>query len=94
MGDVYWLYGLWGIAMVVVFIMAVRLSYRVEARSPGLENTSGLPRNALIFHTLTNLNVARDEETQALRRRMIYLLLANLAGFILLGILISRGAPA
>lgn len=94
MGDVYWLYSLWGVAMVVVFVMAIRLSYRVEARSPGLRNSSGLPRNALIFHTVTNLNVARDAETQALRRRMIYLLLVALAGFVLLGILVSRGSPA
>ena len=49
MGGFYWLYGLWGIAMVAVFIMAIRLSYRVEARSPELKNTSGLPRNAMWF---------------------------------------------
>jgi hypothetical protein len=84
-GNFYWLAGVWGIVMVAIFIIAIRLSYRIEARSPGLANTSGLPRNALMFHTVTNLNVARDPETQALRRRMNILLLLNLLGFMLLG---------
>jgi hypothetical protein len=84
-GNLYWLAGVWGIAMVAIFIAAIRLSYRIEGRSPGLTNTSGLPRNALMFHTVTNLNVARDPETQALRRRMNILLLLNLLGFLVLG---------
>jgi len=94
MGGFYWLYGLWGIAMVAVFIMAIRLSYRVEARSPELKNTSGLPRNAMWFHVVTNTGVARDEETQALRWKMNRLLLVNVAGFVLLGasLLLSREA--
>jgi hypothetical protein len=81
----YWLYGLWGIAMVAVFIQAIRLSYRVEARSPQLKNTSGLPRNALWLHVVTNSGVARDGETQALRQSMNLLLLVNVAGFALFG---------
>ena len=80
----YVLFGLWALAMLVVFIQATRLSYRIEARSPGLTNRSGLPRKAMLFHTITNLNVARDEETQALRRRMIRLLLVVVAGFVLM----------
>jgi len=51
MGGFYWLYGLWGIAMVAVFIMAIRLSYRVEARSPELKRQGraglGRPRRRL-----------------------------------------------
>lgn len=80
----YWLAGVWGIVMVAVFIQAIRLSYRIEARSPDLVNGSGLPRKAMMFHTVTNLKVARDAETQAMRRRMNMLLLVNLAGFGLL----------
>jgi hypothetical protein len=76
--------GLWGVAKIATFIQAVRLSYRIEARSPDLANSSGLPRNAMIFHTVLNWKVARDPETQAMRRRMNMLLLANLAGFALL----------
>jgi hypothetical protein len=80
----YALCGFWGIVMVAIFIWAVRLSYRIEARSPDLANTTGVPRNAMILHTVTNWKVARDAETQALRRRMNRLLLIILAGFLLL----------
>lgn len=76
--------GLWGLVMIAVFIQAIRLSYRIEARSPDLTNKSGFPRNAMIFHTVTNSGVARDAETQGMRRRMIMLLVANLIGFSLL----------
>lgn len=76
--------GLWGLVMVAVFIAAIRLSYKIERRSDGLQNRSGIPRKAMIFHTVTNMNVARDPETQDMRRRMNMLLVVNLAGFILL----------
>jgi hypothetical protein len=81
--------GLWGVAMIATFIQAIRLSYRIEARSPELKKRSRVPRNAMIFHTIFNLNVADDAETQTLRRRMIVLLLTNLAGFVLLGLYIA-----
>ena len=81
--EFYAFSGLWGIAMIVVLIQAIRLSYRIEARSPELKNTWGVPRRAAIIHTVTNWKVARDEETQSLRRTMNRLLLANLAGFLL-----------
>lgn len=76
--------GIWGLVMVAIFIQAIRLSYAVERRSPNLQNRSGLPRKAMIFHTVTNMRVARDPETQDLRRRMNKLLLANLVGFVLM----------
>ncbi|TIT57062.1 MAG: hypothetical protein E5W60_24430, partial [Mesorhizobium sp.] len=81
---VYLLFGVWALAILVVFIQAIRLSYRIEARSPDLTNRSGLPRNAMMFHTITNLSVARDEETQGLRRKMIRLLLIVVGGFLVL----------
>ncbi|RWP72624.1 hypothetical protein [Mesorhizobium sp.] len=80
----YVLCGVWALVMLAIFIQAIRLSYRIEARSPDLANRSGFPRNAMMFHTVTNMNVARDEETQAMRRRMNRLLLIVLAGFALL----------
>jgi hypothetical protein len=76
--------GVWAIAMLVIFILAIRLSYAIERRSSDLQNTSGVPRKAMMFHTVFNLSVARDAETQAMRRRMIALLLANLVGFVLM----------
>ena len=92
---VYLLFGVWTLAILVVFIQAIRLSYRIEARSPDLTNRSGFPRNAMMFHTITNLSVARDEETQGLRRKMIRLLLMVVAGFVLLaaGIGLVDSAP-
>ena len=77
----YLLAGVWALGILVVFILAIRLSYRIEARSPDLTNRSGLPRKAMMFHTIANMKVARDEETQAMRRRMNGLLLIVLAGF-------------
>lgn len=82
----YWLAGLWGIAMVAIFILAIRLSYRIEARSPDLRNTTGLPRKAMFVHTALNWKVSRDPETQALRRRMNFFFLLNLLGFALMWI--------
>lgn len=78
----YVLSGIWGIAVIGVFIQAIRLSYRIEARSPELLNRTGLPMRAQIFHTATNWKVARDPETQELRRKMNRLLLVCLAGMI------------
>jgi len=80
----YWPAGVWAVVMLVIFIQAIRLCYRVEARSPDLRNTSGIPRNAMTLHVIANWKVARDPETQALRQRMNLLLLVNLAGFALL----------
>ena len=77
----YLLAGVWALGILVVFILAIRLSYRIEARSPDLTNRSGFPRKAMMFHTITNMKVAQDEETQAMRRRMNGLLLIVLAGF-------------
>jgi hypothetical protein len=84
MTRVYLLAGVWALAILAVFIQAIRLSYSIEARSPDLTNRSGFPRKAMMFHTITNMNVARDEETQGMRRRMNWLLLIVLAGFVVM----------
>jgi hypothetical protein len=80
--------GAWGVAMIAIFIQAIRLSYRIEARSPDLVNRTGLPRRAMLAHTVANRKVSLDPETQALRRRMNRLLMWNLAGFALFWIVI------
>jgi len=74
----------WALVMLAIFIHAIRLSYRIEARSEGLRNTLGVPQKAMMVHTAFNWKVARDPETQALRRRMLLMLLLNLVGFVLL----------
>ncbi|ANT51401.1 hypothetical protein [Mesorhizobium amorphae] len=95
-GAFYLLCGVWALVMLAIFIQAIRLSYRIEARSPDLTNRSGFPRNAMMFHTVTNINVARDEETQAMRRRMNRLLLIVLAGFVVMwaGLYLMRSTDA
>jgi hypothetical protein len=85
----YILCGVWALLVLVVFIQAIRLSYRVEARSPDLQNRTGIPRNAMIFHTALNLNVARDPQTQAMRRRMLWFLGASFGGLALMGVAIA-----
>jgi hypothetical protein len=42
----------------------------------------------MLLHTVTNWKVARDNETQAMRRRMNLLLVVVLAGFALMGLAI------
>lgn len=86
----YVLSGLWAVAMLTVFIQAIRLSYRIEKRSPDLVNKTGVPQRAQIFHTVTNWKVARDEETQALRRRMNLLLVLCLAGMVAFVVVVSQ----
>ena len=90
----YLLCGVWALGILAVFIQAIRLSYRIEVRSPDLTNRSGYPRRAMMFHTITNMKVARDAETQRMRRRMNRLLLVVLAGFVLLwaGLYLVRSA--
>jgi hypothetical protein len=85
----YILAGAWALAMLAAFIGAIRLSYRIEARSEGLRNRTGLPRYAAIPFTVTNWKVARDAETQALRRRMLTLLGIDIGGFALLWVAVA-----
>jgi hypothetical protein len=68
-----------------MFLVAILLSYRIEKRSPDLVNRTGFPRWAMFFHTMTNLNVARDGKTQSMRAIMLLLL----AGVVLLFILVA-----
>ncbi len=49
-----------------------------------------VPQRAQMFHTVTNWKVARDTETQTLRRRMNLLLLACLAGMIGFALVVVR----
>jgi hypothetical protein len=86
--GIYGLFGVWALAILAIFIWAVRQSYKIEARSPDLHNKSGFPRKAMLLHTVTNWKVARDDQTQARRRRMNLLLVVVLGGFVLMGLAI------
>jgi len=93
-----WFYaicGLWAMAVVFALIRAARLTYRVEARSgrPFLRN--GLPGYANIVPVAFNIGVARDAETQALRRQVVVRLLLILCGFAALWLfIVLAGAEA
>ncbi len=82
----YVISGLWASLMVAILISAIRLCYRIEARSEGLRNRTGVPQKAMILHTAMNWKVARDDETQALRRAMNTRLLLVLAGMVLMAL--------
>jgi len=92
-----WFYivsGVWAVGMLAVFIQVIRLSYRIEHRSDRLRNRTGLPMYAALPFTVTNWRVSRDDETQALRRRMLLLLAIILAGFVLFGGVVLIANPA
>lgn len=89
----YILSALWAAGIVGVFIQAIRLSYSIEARSPDLANKTGLPMRAQIVHTVTNWKVARDAETQALRRRMNILLVICVFGLVVMAASVNWVKP-
>lgn len=69
--------GLWGLLMIANLIVAIRLCYAIEERS-------GQKRSlqfANLIPVAFNVGVARDEETQRLRRRMNLHLLFVPLGF-------------
>lgn len=91
-----WFYviaGAWGIAVIANLIKATRICYAIEARSgrPLLRN--GLPGFANVIPVAFNYGVARDEETQALRREMNKRLLVILGGFAAFWLFIALSGP-
>lgn len=80
---------IWAPMAIGLLIGVIVLSYRIEQRSPNLANRTAVPRFAMIFHTITNLNVARDPDTQKLRRIMLGLLAGIVLLFVLVGFAVS-----
>ena len=78
----------WPILAILFFAGAIVLSYRIERRSEKLAKPD-VPRYAMFFHTIINLHVARDSQTQALRRLMLMLL----AGVAILFVLVALAVP-
>lgn len=72
----------WALVMIAMFISVTRLCYAIEARSGRPMLKGGLPGFANIFPVAFNVGVARDEETQRMRWRMIQRMLAIGAGFV------------
>lgn len=91
-----WFYvisGLWAVAVIALLIDATRLSYRIEARSGRPMMRHGLPGYANVIPTALNIGVAKDEETQAMRREMNRRLYAILAGFVAFGLFVLLMRP-
>ncbi len=88
-----WLFpisALWAIATLYLFFQATRLCYRIEKRShPERFSPGAVPRRANWIAVAFNYKVARDAETQALRRSMNVYLIVIMAGFIAMGLLVS-----
>lgn len=91
-----WFYvisGLWAVGVVLALIRVIRMTYAIEARSgrPLLKN--GLPGYANVIPVALNIGVAKDEETQAMRRDMNRRLAVILAGFVAFGLFVLLTRP-
>ena len=76
------------LAAIGLFISVTRLCYRIEARSNGDNEgqTSALPRFANVPRVVINYHIARDAETQAMRKTLLIRLGIILAIFAVLAI--------
>jgi hypothetical protein len=88
----YVLCAVWGVTIIGTLISATRLCYEIERRSGQLKPGS-VPRYANVIPVAFNLGVARDDETQRLRRRMNQRLLLILLGFGLFALIVMQFAP-
>ena len=79
----------WPTLGIGLLVLVIVLSYQIEKRSPDLLNRTGVPRWAMLFHTITNHKVARDAPTQRLRKLMLLLLVAIVALFVLVAFAVS-----
>lgn len=87
-----WFYvvsGVWAVGVLLALIRVIRMTYAIEARSGRRPLKYGLPGYANVIPVALNLGVARDEETQAMRRRMNRRLGAILGGLIAFGLFVA-----
>ncbi|MEZ5810110.1 MAG: hypothetical protein R3D45_01740 [Rhizobiaceae bacterium] len=86
--------GVWGIAVLALFIPAIRYCYAAEKRSYPEKFEGRLPRRANMIAVAFNFaGIARDAETQALRWKMNRLLIVILASYLAMGIAIFAFGP-
>jgi hypothetical protein len=60
--------GLWGLAVMGMLVRVIILSYAIDGRS---RPKPSWPQNTRWIENMLNLGVARDAETQKLRREML-----------------------
>ena len=84
---------LWALGTITLLILAIRLSYKIEHRSGIGQAKWKIPVYASVIPVAFNIGVARDAQTQALRRRMNLYLVTILIGYIVFGIIVATLGP-
>ena len=84
---------LWALGTIALLILAIRLSYQIEHRSGIGQAKWKIPVYASVIPVAFNIGVARDAQTQALRRRMVLYLVTILAGFVVFGMIVATLGP-
>lgn len=67
--------GVWGVVVIGLLLVLLRLSYRIERRSNPEKFKRWPMRYANPIGTALNINVARDAETQGLRKKLLLILM-------------------
>ena len=79
--------------MIYLLFKAVTLGLRIDRRSHPEKYAPGVEPGRLNLPAITvNWKIARDAETQSLRKRMLWLLLVVILGFAVVGLLLSWAA--
>ncbi len=79
--------------MLYLLFQITKLAYRIDRRSHPERYAAGVEAARLNIPAIAvNWKIAKDMETQALRKRMNVLLLAVFLGFAVMGLLVSWAA--
>ncbi len=82
-----------GATVIYFLFQATTLGFRIDRRSHPERYVPGAPERRLnLLAVAINWKIAKDSETQALRRRMNLFLLAALLGAAVTGLLVSLAA--
>jgi hypothetical protein len=74
--------GIWGVATIIGFVVAIRICYGIEAHLPdAVSAVRHWPCFARVLTVAFNNGVARDADTQTMLRRMNRILLLIMLGF-------------
>lgn len=90
MHPLFYVSTIWAVVTLALFVAVIRLSYRIEARSKPARR---IPVFTNFIATALNAGVARDAQTQAIRRRMLILWSVIVLGFIVFAIILGTMAP-
>jgi len=85
--------GLWAVAILAVFIWAIRISYAIE-RKRGIAGWHGLPRNTNLLASAFGSRTSDDAETLRMRHKLRKLLALIAAGFAIFAVAVFFAMPA